>query len=448
MRSSLRLKLIFTFLIISIAGTLLTAWSVRFANEQAFDDLLREQEQADFVEDMLTYYENNGSWAGVAQMTDAQFSSGPGNDSPGRPPPFALADTDGRVVIPTRQFALGSIVAPTLLADGVSLVVDGVRVGTVLMDNQPPPRNPAQEAYITEINRALWIGAGGATALALVLAVFMARMLTRPLQELAHASRQMAQGNLQQTVPVRGQDELGELAIAFNQMSAELDRANQSRRQMTADIAHDLRSPLTVLSGYLEAMEDGSLAPTPTRLALMQQEVRTLQRLVTDLRTLSLADTGKLTLQKEPTDIAGLLVQVHNTFAHQATQQEISLLVKAEDNLPDIPLDNARMRQVLGNLVSNALRYTPIDGTITLTGSKTDSGLQLAVTDTGSGIPEADLPNIFNRFYRGDSSRQDGNGESGLGLAIAKSLVVAHGGNIAVTSTQGKGTTFTISLPD
>jgi signal transduction histidine kinase len=275
----------------------------------------------------------------------------------------------------------------------------------------------------------------------------MARTFTRPLQELSRASRKMAQGDLQQAVPVRTQDELGELAATFNQMSAKLDQANQARRQMTADIAHDLRTPLTVLSGYLEAMEDGTLAPTPNRLALMQQEVQTLQRLVTDLRTLSLADTGELTLQKEPTAITDLLNQIHNTFAHQAAQQEINLLVKADADLPDVPLDTARMRQVLGNLVSNALRYTPINGTITLTASMKDEALHIAISDTGSGIAPEDLPHIFNRFYRGDRSRQGGYGESGLGLAIAKSLVVAHNGDIMVTSTQGMGTTFTILLP-
>ncbi len=447
MRSSLRLKLIFTFLIISIAGTILTAWVVRFSNEQAFDALLREQQQDEFVSNVLAFYESNGSWEGVEQTLDIQFSSEPGNDPSEKPPPFALADMNGRIVIPTRQFALDSIVPPDVLADGIPLEVDGMQVGAVLVDDQPPPRNPAEEAFVVQTNRALWIGALGATAVAIVLAVFMARTLARPLQELSHASRQMAQGNLQQTVPVRTQDELGELAAAFNQMSAELDQANQARRQMTADIAHDLRTPLTVLSGYLEAMEDGTLAPTPARLALMQQEVQTLQQLVTDLRTLSLADTGKLALHKEPTSIADLLTQVHNTFVHQATQQEISLIVEAGADLPDILLDVARMRQVLGNLVSNALRYTPIGGTITLAANMMDDALRITITDTGSGISEADLPHIFNRFYRSDRSRQGEDGESGLGLAIAKSLVVAHNGNIAVTSPQGKGTTFTISLP-
>jgi signal transduction histidine kinase len=210
-----------------------------------------------------------------------------------------------------------------------------------------------------------------------------------------------------------------------------------------------LRTPLTVLSGYLEAMEDGTLAPTSTRLALMQQEVQTLQQLVTDLRTLSLADTGKLALHKEPTSIADLLTQVHNTFAHQAAQQEISLIVEAEADLPDISLDVARMRQILGNLVSNALRYTPIGGTITLAANMTDDVEHITITDTGPGIPAADLPHIFNRFYRGDKARSDNSSGSGLGLAIAQSLIIAHNGTITADSpiADGQGTRFTIILP-
>ncbi len=446
---SLRLKLIVTFLVISVAGTLLTTLIVRSSNERAFNELLREQEQAAFVSDTLAYYESNGSWQGVGQAIRSQIPP----PAPGEPPPrllpLALTNEDGRIIIPNARFTPDSIVPPDILAAGVPLEVEGVQVGTVLTDEQaPPPRNPAEEAFETQTNRALLIGALGATAVALVLAVLLARTLTRPLQELTAASRQIARGNLEQEVPVRTKDELGELAIVFNQMSADLSHANQARRQMTADIAHDLRTPLTVLSGYLEAMEDGTLAPTPARMQMMHQEVDVLKRLVADLRTLSLADAGQLPLHKEPIVIGDLLAQVQAAYAHQATQQEVALEVETADSLPVIKLDQARMRQALGNLVGNALRYTPAGGAITLAAMPlAEVGQQITIADTGSGIPEADLPHIFNRFYRGERSRQEGQGESGLGLAIAKSLVVAHDGTIEVTSAQGTGTTFTIVLP-
>ncbi len=442
---SLRLKLIITFLLISVAGTLLTTLIVRSSNERAFNELLREQEQTAFVNELRAYYESNGSWQGVG----VQIMPAAADQPPERPLPFALADENGRIILPNREFPPDTVVPADSLADGVPLEVDGVQVGTVLVEAQPPPpRNPAEEAFAAQTNRALLLGALGATAVALVLAILMARTLTRPIQELSIASRQIAQGNLQQEVPVRTQDELGDLAIAFNQMSRDLNHANQARRQMTADIAHDLRTPLTVLAGYLEAMEDGTLPPTPARLQMMGQEVDVLNRLVADLRTLSLADASQLTLHKEPVIINELLELVQAAFAHQAAQQQISLTVKTEDPLPEVTVDQARLRQALDNLISNALRYTPAGGAITLGAAPTgNDGVQISITDTGAGIPASDLPHIFDRFYRGDRSRQEGNGESGLGLAIARSLIIAHEGTIDVTSTPGEGTTFTISLP-
>jgi len=459
---SLRLKLILTFLIISITGTILTTLIVSLYNERAFNELLQEQEHADLTNDLEAYYENAGSWIGVERIINGGGPSSKSGQPPDRedqhddasshqpdpPPPLALTDENGLVIIPNGRYMPGDIVPPDELSDGISLEVDGVQVGIMLVDDRPPPRNPAQEAFAKQTNQALLIGALGGTAVAVILAIIMARTLTQPLQELATASRQMAQGNLQQEVPVRTKDELGELALAFNQMSADLTFANQSRQQMTADIAHDLRTPLTVLSGYLEAMEDGTLSPTAARLQMMQQEVDVLMRLVADLRTLSLADAGQLALHKEPVDVVNLLGQVQAAYAHQAQQQDVEIEVETAVSQPTIELDKARMRQVLDNLVSNALRYTPTGGIVTLAAHSKKNNLQLEISDTGAGIPEADLPHIFNRFYRGDSSRQEGAGESGLGLAIVKSLVEAMDGEISVES-EGKnqGTAFIIMLP-
>ncbi|MBK8987608.1 MAG: HAMP domain-containing histidine kinase [Chloroflexi bacterium] len=440
---SLRVKLILTFLAVSLTGSLIAAIIVRQSNERAFNTLLQEQVRGSFVDDALAYYVANGSWAGIGRRGHGYGVGFRRPDSP-----FALADENGRILIENGPYRRDTVIAAEELAAGIPLMVDEVQVGVVLPVNQPPPRSSEEQAYIRQINRALLMGALTATAVAIVLAIVLAQTLTRPLQELAAASRAMAAGDLEQQVPVRTQDELGDLATTFNQMSAELARANQQRRQMTADIAHDLRTPLTVLSGYLEAMEDGDLTPTPPRLQVMSQEVDTLKRLVEDLRTLSLADAGNLTLYKEPLDPHELLIQVQSAYAHQAAQQNVHLAVVASPHLPPAHVDPARLRQVLSNLVSNALRHTPTGGHITLRADPSTAkpdGLQLSVTDTGSGISPEDLPHIFDRFYRGDKARQEG-GESGLGLAIAKSLIAAHGGAIQVTSTPGSGATFTILL--
>lgn len=446
---SLRTKLLLTFLAISVAGTLITALIVSRSNERAVDQLLQDQALTNFVNQAQVYYQINGSWADVDRALrngTPNAAAVPAGADGALPPPFALVGANGRIVMPVGPFRMGDRIADPVLAEGTAVLVNGVQVGTALVASQPP-RNPEEELFVQQTNQALLIGALGATAVAVLLAVVLARTLTRPLQELSAASRQMAQGDLQQQVPVRSQDELGNLAATFNTMSAELARANQQRRQMTADIAHDLRTPLTVLSGYLEAMADGTLSPTPARLALMHDEVRVLTRLVADLRTLSLADAGQLVLQREPVDVDELLTAVQRAYHQQAAAQNVTVVVSVPAGLPSTELDPARMRQVLGNLVSNALRYTPAGGTITLAAAAVAAGMQLTISDTGSGIPAADLPHIFDRFYRGDQSRTEGQGESGLGLAIVRSLVAAHGGTLAVESTLGEGTTFAMTMP-
>jgi signal transduction histidine kinase len=257
----------------------------------------------------------------------------------------------------------------------------------------------------------------------------------------------MSRGELEQQVPVRSADELGMLTQAFNQMSADLTRSNALRRQMTADIAHDLRTPLTVITGYIEALRDGVLKPTADRFEAMHAEAQQLKRLVDDLRTLSLADAGELPLARQAIAPRTLLERLAAAFNHRAEQGSITLAVAADAALPAVNVDIERMVQVLENLVSNALRHTPAGGQIILSARTAAGATQLIVQDTGEGIPADVLPHIFDRFYRGDVSRSEQGSESGLGLAIAKSIVEAHGGTITAASTLGHGTTFTVTIP-
>jgi signal transduction histidine kinase len=292
----------------------------------------------------------------------------------------------------------------------------------------------------------LLIGAVGATSLALLIGIILSRHFLRPLSELTVAIQAMRQGNLNQQVQVRTRDELGTLAQAFNDMSAQIHRANQLRQQMTADIAHDLRTPLMVISGYLEALRDGTFAPTPDRFEAMNREALVLKRLVEDLRTLSLADAGELKLQRQSIQPQELLGQVKQSFEPIADEQQVTLRLEVEPNLPDIDVDRERMVQVLANLVSNALHFTPEGGSVTLLARREGDKVQIAVKDTGSGIPEDKLANIFERFYRVEEARSQNRGESGLGLAIAKSIVEAHQGTIKAESQLGAGTSLTITL--
>jgi signal transduction histidine kinase len=257
----------------------------------------------------------------------------------------------------------------------------------------------------------------------------------------------MAQGELEQQVQVRSRDEIGQLAQAFNLMSQQIARANQLRRQMTADIAHDLRTPLTVIAGYIESMRDGVLQPTPQRLDLIYQEIERLQKMVNDLRMLSQADAGELNLHPQPVQPLALLERAAQLFQHHASQAGITLTVDAHEHVASILVDEDRMMQVLDNLISNALRYTPSGGEVTLRARQDGKRVLLQVADTGSGIPAEELPHIFERFHRVDPSRHSESGGSGLGLAIVRALVEAQGGRVSAESEPGKGTTISVEFP-
>lgn len=471
MKRSLTLKLTLAFLVVSIIGAALAAGLARWITVTEFGNLVLDQAQSGFIVDVSAYYQTNGSWAEVANhlppLGPAPAPQPPpeNEDRPGELPPqphpenadrpaaqspsfaFALVDQSRTVVVPAGPYHIGDHVSPGELENGVEIEVDSQVVGTVLTTGEPPELTPREELFLERINQALLYAALAATLIALFLGLLMARTLTRPLRKLIVATQALAQGDLEQQVAVRSQDELGELAAAFNQMSAELARVNQARRQMSADIAHDLRTPLTVIKGYTEALRDGDLPPVPATFETIYQEAEHLSRLIEDLRTLSLMDSGKLTLNRQTIAPQELLMRTAAAHLPQAQQLGITLHVDAAADLPPTNVDPKRLAQVLGNLVSNALRYTLQGGRITLAAQQHADGVHLMVQDTGTGIAPADLPYIFDRFYRSDDARETNEGESGLGLAIAKSLVEAHGGTISVTSTLGEGSAFVVTLP-
>jgi len=446
---SLTWKLGLAFVVVSIIGALVAALFVHIATQQGFQNISFEQAKSNFIKNMAGYYQyNNDSWDGVTQFAAHQGPQGPPNQGGQHQLSlFVLVDQQGIVLVPGPDYPLNNPVSPSQRAKGTPVMVNGQTVGTVLVDGNPPPLSPQDQQILASTQQALILGSLAAFLIALGLGLFLARSLTRPVRELTTALHAIADGELQQAVPVRSRDELGALSTAFNQMSADLASANQQRRQMTADIAHDLRTPVTVISGYLEALRDGVLPPTPERFAILYEESQHLQGLIEDLRTLSLADAGELTLRRQPIAPATLLHRIAAIYAHQAEQQGIALRVAAHEQLPALHVDADRMVQVLSNLVSNALRYTPTGGSITISAVQSGEDMLLSVQDTGQGIAPATLPHIFDRFYRADNARAQSQGESGLGLAIAKALVEAHGGSVSAASVPEAGATFTIRLP-
>ncbi|MDT0329706.1 sensor histidine kinase [Nocardiopsis lambiniae] len=290
---------------------------------------------------------------------------------------------------------------------------------------------------------------GGMVLLVLVLTVVvsatLATRLLRPVHALTTAVRRMRAGEEPTRVEVRDSGEIGRLAEAFNEMTEHLERAEEQRRAMVSDVSHELRTPLSNLRGWLEAVQDGVVDPEPEHLEMLVGETLLLQAVIDDLQDLALADAGRLRLSPEPVAIGPLIDQVVTGHGLRAEEAGVRLIDESEDMT--LVADRTRLLQALGNLVGNALRHTPESGTVTIRARRSDGEAVIEVTDTGVGIAEADLPYVFERFWRADKSRNRRTGGSGLGLAIVRGLVELHGGRVSVRSTVGKGTTFTIRLP-
>ena len=276
----------------------------------------------------------------------------------------------------------------------------------------------------------------------LVLGAMVVRRLVIPLDDLLNAADKVGHGDYSTRVREKGSREMRSLARAFNNMASRLNINDEQRRELLADVTHELRTPLTVVQGNLEGMLDGIYPPDEANLRSLLEETNILSRLVEDLRTLALAESGAIQLKKEPVDLSMLIKETLAAFKTQADSTGVLLTSEAADDLPWLNLDPARIRQVISNLVANALRYTPQGGAISIHYQQAEGKATLDVHDTGPGIPPEELPHVFERFYKSADS-----GGMGLGLAIARHLVEAHAGLITVESVQGQGTTMRIVLP-
>jgi signal transduction histidine kinase len=270
----------------------------------------------------------------------------------------------------------------------------------------------------------------------------MVRRFTRPVAELIEAASRVETGDYAARVSERGPRAMRSLARSFNAMAARLQTNDEQRRAMLADVTHELRTPLTIIQGNLEGLLDGLYPRDDTHLSPILEETHVMSRLIDDLRTLALAESGSLKLQRELTDMGLLIRDVLASFRGKADEANVQLTVSAPEELPQLEVDPVRVRGILSNLVSNALRYTPAGGKVEVIVESNGSHINTTVRDTGKGIAPEALPHIFDRFYKG----RDSSG-SGLGLAIAKQLVAAHGGEMRAQSVLGAGTVITFTLP-
>ena len=332
-------------------------------------------------------------------------------------------------------------------AGGVNAGIGAGTAGSEAGLTMSLPGLPGDEFSAT-VSRSLLIAAAGAVAGALLLAWLLARHIVKPVEHLTAAARGMAAGDLQQRVTVAARDEIGALATAFNAMADSRSHLEELRQNLVNDVAHELRTPLANLQGYLEVLRDGLTPATPEVIAILHEESLLLNRLVADLQELALAEAGELPLNREPRAIDTSIAFAIDAIRPQAEANQLTLIESTPDPLPEVLVDDARLSQILRNLLRNALAHTPAGGSIEIRAEPASPGnVAVSVQDSGKGISAEHLPYVFERFYRVDPSRTRSTGGSGLGLAIVKHLVEAHGGQISVTSQPGAGTTFTFTLP-
>jgi len=495
MRVSLWLKLMGIFVAIIATGVVVMFIVVNLATASQFrrfvlsSDLVQAQNLAPIL---AGYYAQQGNWQGVETLLTTgpqpavQSETMSGMMGPGMMGPemmremfdamrwrgslldrVVLTDAEGVVVADAAGVLVGQRHPGEHLSAGVAIMVDGQQVGTVLVDSMiEPVLNPLDQDFLRSVNLAVLLSAIAVGGVALVLGSIFFFQITAPVRRLTQAAEAIAAGDMDQRVAVRAGDEIGRLAQAFNTMTDSLERAETLRRQMVADIAHELRTPLSLVQGNLEAILDGLYELNLENVASVHEETLVLTRLVNDLRDLALAEAGQLRLQRDTVALIDLVERAVEGFRAQAAEQEITLVTELPSGLPPASGDEQRLSQVLINLLSNALHHTPPGGRVSVqcsvvsnqssvTGRQpgmdnelmTDHRLLITVTDTGRGIPPEDVSHVFERFYRVDKSRVRTSGGSGLGLAIARQIVEAHGGRIWVESWVGVGSTFFVALP-
>jgi signal transduction histidine kinase len=438
-----RLLAAFGLVIIVIIGTafFLAHRATRLEIERIGEQI--ELSQVRRMENLLSaYYLRQRSWQGI-QPYIVQLGEIHGSR-------IILTDNTNTVVADSAEELIGTSY-PDDSSQGRKMAPlwAGGSIGTIHVDpfeSSEVNRAAMQIAFNSTGRFFLW---GGLIAIvvALILTFVLSRRILSPVKALTQAARRLGKGDFSQRVGVDEKGEVGELAESFNTMASDLEHNEQLRRNMVADIAHELRTPLSNLNGYLEAIRDGVVKPNPDTIRSLSEEGATLSRLVDDLQELSLADAGELKLVYQPEDISTLINESVAAVRTKAAAKNITMSAELQAELPQANIDSHRIKQVLNNLLENAIAHTGRQGSVTVTARRQVKDITVSVADTGEGISAQDLPNIFERFYRADKSRARSTGGSGLGLTIARRLVEAHGGRIWAESQPGQGSTFFFTLP-
>jgi signal transduction histidine kinase len=438
---SLRLRLLAVLVLvvaITVGGIALVSTQVTTRAFHGYEDRRGMMRDRRFEGFLTMYYAQHGDWSGVQSEIERM-----GQITGER---LILADHEEQIVADSEAELIGQPLNHSWGPPPAPIIYDGVPVGALYV-GVPEGGARVIEEFLASNNRTLLLVAAVAGLGGVLLIVSLSRRILGPVEALTSAARRMEAGDLSQRVEIASNDEIGDLARAFNSMADGLARLEGLRRNMVTDVAHELRTPLTNIRGYLEAVRDGLVKPERRVIDSLYEETLLLNHLVDDLQDLSLAEAGQLRLEQQPVALADVVDQAIGAFAPQAEAKGIALHVDLPEDLPLVNIDPRRIGQVLRNLLNNALTHTGLGGEVDVTAAASDRWIEVKIWDTGMGIAAEDLPYVFERFYRADKSRSRATGGAGLGLAIARQLVEAHGGQIEVESKIGEGTQFTFTLP-
>ena len=456
MKKSLKTRLILTYTAVALVTVLVALLFVRFRSGQSLRNLIINQQVEELSVIVEDYYQSNQAMDGfVNYFLSTKIL--PDGDSPLSPPPkdfnpeeirgiSGLVDNEGKTLLPMLNLPVGVSVPEPWLDGAREVEVDGELVAWILIDKKSLELTRSEQVFMHQVNLAIAIAAGTGILTAVVIGMLLAAGILKPIRKLTEASEQMAKGALGQQVAVNSNDEIGRLGESFNRMSTDLARADAERKRLTADITHDLSTPLQIISGYIEMYENREVSLNPQQLGIIKTELENLKRLVGDLTVLTQAEGGGIEILLSPIAPNHLLKRIAQAYQPIANQQGVDLRLELDETLVMINADEGRMLQVLRNLMENALRHTPVGGSVTLS-SRVAEQVELGVADTGDGIDADDLPLVFERFYQADKARTGSKGKMGLGLAICKALVALQGASIEAHSQGlGQGTRITITL--
>jgi signal transduction histidine kinase len=462
---SLYWKLAAAMLLIVAVSVALTAYLANFTTGREFQSYLRQGTSGYAVgtaEALGEFYARAGSWSGVQDLLPSYLRFAGDR--------MLVSGSSGSIIADTLGTAVGNQPADLGLSGGTPISASGGNVGILYIvgtasggrgymggrGGGQTPRVTAEQGFLAGINQSLILVGLISGIVALLLGLFLARRIVEPLRKLKVGARRVAEGDLKYRAEVRSKDEIGALAASFNAMASSLEQGEASRRRLNADIAHELRTPLTVIEGTVDGILDGVFEPDSARLSIIKDQTELMTRLIKDLRDLSLMESGQFKLDLKLTDLAELARRRVFHYEAAAAERRVQFDLLFPDALPTVLVDPGRMEQVVSNLLTNALRHSRQGSTITCSITETlddrpgkvpGHHLEMAISDTGDGIPPDDLPRIFDRFYRVDASRSKQEGGTGLGLAIVKQIVEAHGGKAWAESTLGQGSTFFILIP-